>query len=337
MSKINYAALLSALLLSSIAAYYSVIGLATIFSGAFISVLIMGSVLELTKVVTVGWLTTNWNKASTAIKTYLCTSVFILMLITSMGTFGYLSKAHLAQSAQVNQSQFQIQPLEYQLKLEESRLRNAQTSLDTLDKFANSSINQNDGIYIRSRQVNERKRINLEIDDATRKLQNINTQLLPLRTSQQVAQAEVGPLKYIAELIYGSNADVHFDESVRLIIMIIVIVFDPLAIVLLLAANISLGKIGSINTKLWVISRSPKDKKTGFRSAIVSADTEEEAKSIYPGGNHYMFMEDAWYRYNEELEELIPDLQELWINPIEVRAKFIGETSNPKGNIFIKN
>ncbi len=337
MNKINYGALISALLLSSIAAYYSVIGLATIFSGAFISVLIMGSVLEITKVITVGWLSTNWNKASNAIKTYLCISVLILMFITSMGTFGYLSKAHLAQSAQINQSQFQIQPLEYQIKLEESRLRNAQTSLDTLDKFANSSINQNDGVYIRSRQVNERKRISLEIDDATGKLQNLNAQLLPLRTTQQVAEAEVGPLKYIAELIYGSNADAHFDESVRLIIIIIVIVFDPLAIVLLLAANISLGKLGNTNTKLWLISRSPKDKKAGFKSAIVSADTEEEAKAIYPGGNHYMFMEDAWYRYNEELEELIPDLQELWINPTEIRVKLIGETHNPKGNIFIKN
>lgn len=324
MNKINYGALISALLLSSIAAYYSVIGLATIFSGAFISVLIMGSVLELTKVVTVGWLSFNWNKASSAIKTYLCISVLILMFITSMGTFGYLSKAHLQQTESVDINTIQIEQLQSSIDTENRKLKGYQYSLDTLDKQG---------------KISTRKRDNLakEIAISYSKIESLSISLATLKQKNAKTTAEIGPLKYIAEFIYGSNADTHFDESVRLIIMVIVIVFDPLAIVLLLAANISLGRIGNINTKLWLISRSPKDKKAGFKSAIVSADTEEEAKTIYPGGNHYMFMEDAWYRYNEELEELIPDSQELWINPTEVRAKLIGETSNPKGTIFIKN
>ena len=229
------------MLLSTISAFYSIVGLASIFSGAFWAIIILGITLEICKVSSVSWLSYHWKIAPLSLKLYLVPAVITLMLITSMGTFGYLSKAHLAQSAQINQSQFQIQPLEYQLKLEESRLRNAQTSLDTLDKFANSSTNQNDGIYIRSRQANERKRINAEINDSTGKLQNLNTQLLPLRTTQQAAEAEIGPLKYISELLYGKDADNHFDDAVRAVIILIVIVFDPLAIILLIAANFGLA------------------------------------------------------------------------------------------------
>lgn len=229
------------MLLSTISAFYSIVGLASIFSGAFWAIIVLGITLEICKVSSVGWLSSHWSIAPLSLKLYLIPAVLILMLITSMGTFGYLSKAHLAQSAQINQSQFQIQPLEYQIKLEESKLRNAQTSLDTLDKFVNSSTDQNDGIYIRSRQTKERKQINVEIDDSTRKLQNLNAQLLPLRTTQQAAEAEVGPLKYISELLYGKDAENHFDDAVRAVIILIVIVFDPLAIILLIAANFGLA------------------------------------------------------------------------------------------------
>ena len=181
------------------------------------------------------------------------------MLITSMGTFGYLSKAHLAQSAEINQSQFQIQPLEDPIGLEETKLKNAQTSLDTLDRFANTS-DPKDAVYIRSQQKRERLRIDNQIGDSTEKLEALNAKLLPLRTTQQAAEAEVGPLKYISELLYGKDAAGHFDDAVRAVIILIVVVFDPLAIILLIAANFGLAfkvknKYNTSKPKVLEISR----------------------------------------------------------------------------------
>lgn len=230
----------AALLLSAISAFYSIVGLATLFSGAFWAIIVLGITLEICKVSSVGWLSSHWSIAPLSLKLYLIPAVLILMLITSMGTFGYLSKAHLAQSAQINQTQFQIQPLEYQLKLEESKLKNAQTSLDTLDRFANTS-DPKDAVFIRVLQKRERQRINNQISDSTGKLEVLNTKLLPLKTTQQEAEAEVGPLKYISELLYGKDAANHFDDAVRAVIILIVIVFDPLAIILLIAASFGLA------------------------------------------------------------------------------------------------
>ena len=228
------------MLLSTISAFYSIAGLATLFSGAFWAIVVLGITLEICKVSSVGWLSSHWNIAPLSLKMYLIPAVLILMLITSMGTFGYLSKAHLAQSAQIKQSQFQIEPLEYQFKLEQIKLKNAQTSLDTLDRFANTSKTE-DSVFIRSRQKEERQRIDNQISESTEKLEALNANLLPLRNAQQAAEAEVGPLKYISELLYGKNAANHFDDAVRAVIILIVMVFDPLAIILLIAANFGLA------------------------------------------------------------------------------------------------
>ena len=233
---INYIALAVALLLSVIAGYFSVIGLATIFTGAFIAVLVMGGTLEVAKVVTVGWLTRNWSDCPKAIKTYLCAAVVILMVITSMGTFGYLSRAHLETSNGMQQSQLQIQPLETQLDLVEGRLKNAQTSLNNLDRVVAESDVDRATILIRQQRT-QRRDLEATISSASREIQDINTKLLPLKSAQATTEAEIGPLKYIAEMIYGADAESHFDTAVRFVIIIIVLVFDPLAIVLLIAAN----------------------------------------------------------------------------------------------------
>lgn len=236
---VNYIALGTALLLSIIAGYFSVVGLATIFSGAYYPVLLMATSLELGKVVSVGWLSRNWESAPKIIRYYLCVSVGILMIITSMGTFGYLSNAHLATSNEVEQAQLQIQPLETQLQLAERKLRNAQTSLDSLDSIvANSDIDN--ASKVRNRQRTERFALANEIRTAAREVEVANSKLLPLRSAQASTEAEIGPLKYIAELVYGAEAKDHFDSAVRFVIIILVLVFDPLAIVLLIAANFGL-------------------------------------------------------------------------------------------------
>ena len=158
------------------------------------------------------------------------------MLITSMGTFGYLSRAHLATTNQVEQSQLQLQPLQMQLDLAQRKLRNAQTSLDSLDRLV-AEADSKQASRIRNRQRSERATLATEISDSSREIQSINASILPLRSQQATTEAEIGPLKYIAELVYGEDAKNHFDSAVRFVIIILVLVFDPLAIVLLIAAN----------------------------------------------------------------------------------------------------
>lgn len=233
---IHKIALVTALAISAIAGYFSVIGLATIFTGAYWSVIVMAAALEIGKVVTVGWLSRNWDDAPKVIKYYLGVSVGILMIITSLGTFGYLSKAHLETTNQVQQSGLQIQPLETQLQLAERKLRNAQTSLDSLDRIV-AGVDVEEASKLVQRQRAQRRNLDTEIGNAAKEIEDINAKLVPLRTQQAQTEAEVGPLKYVAELVYGEDAKSHFDSAVRFVIIIIVFVFDPLAIVLLIAAN----------------------------------------------------------------------------------------------------
>ena len=236
---IGHLAVISAIFLSCVSAYFSVTGMALLFSGSSIAVMIMASSLEFSKIVSAAWLQHNWNNAPRFIKLYLVCATFVLILLTSMGTFGYLSKAHLLATESIQVSQLQIQPLEYQINLEERKLKNAQTSLDTLDRLVLSS-DQKDALLIRQRQARERKVLGDEINLSIGQIQSINAKLIPYKEVSQRGQDEVGPLKYIAEMIYGKDAPNHFDESVRIVITFIVIVFDPLAIVLLLAGTSSI-------------------------------------------------------------------------------------------------
>jgi len=247
----------AAILLSCVSGYFSVVGLATLFSGAFIAVVIMASTLEGAKVISAAWLKTNWSIASGFLKVYLTAAVVLLSFITSMGTFGYLSRAHLATADNAQLSQLQIQPLQDQIDLEQRKLKNAQTSLDTLDLFANTS-DPKDAVFVRSRQKAERQRIDNEIGDATGKLETLNAKLLPLKTKQAVITSDIGPLKYVAEMIYGKDASQHFDQAVRLVISMIVLVFDPLAIVLLLAATTGIKYQPIVETVATKTKRKPK-------------------------------------------------------------------------------
>jgi hypothetical protein len=233
---VNQLAVLAALFLSCVSAYFSITGMAMLFSGATVAVMIMATALEFSKVISAAWLQRNWKTSSVFIRAYLVLATVILILLTSMGTFGYLSRAHLATADSLQLSQLQIQPLQDQISFEQRKLKNAQTSLDTLDRFANNS-DPKDAVYIRSRQKGERQRIDNQINDTTERLEALNAKLLPLKTKEAMATSDIGPLKYIAEMIYGKNASDHFDETVRFVIIFIVMVFDPLAIILLLAGN----------------------------------------------------------------------------------------------------
>jgi len=212
--------LLSALLLSGIAGYYSILGLAAIFTGAFWPLVFMGSVLELSKLVTTSWLYRNWKTCPFLLKTYLTSAVVILMLITSMGIFGFLSKAHIDSTMDSGANTVEIKILTQQEKITKERLEYL------LARAKDPSTASN--------------RLDKQIQDTQKELTEINKKRLPLLKESNKLVAEVGPIKYVGDMIYGTDDDNAIDKAVRLVIMLIMVVFDPLAVLLLIAANISM-------------------------------------------------------------------------------------------------
>jgi len=235
-------ALIAGLLLSGTAAFYSIIGLLAIFPGAIVPITLMGGSLEFAKLVAASWLYRHWSIAPKIIKGYFVFAIIVLMFITSLGTFGYLSKVHLESSIGVADNSLEIAKIEQQIISQQRQIESAQRSLDSLDSVVEKSFF--DGAKIRSQQKAERTALNNTIENSDAKIDELNTQLVPLRRSNIESEAKIGPLKYIAELIYGKdNAKDYFDSAVRFVIILIVLVFDPLAVLLLIAANISYNQM----------------------------------------------------------------------------------------------
>ena len=207
----------TAIALSGIAAYYSVIGLAQIFPGSFWPIILMGSILEVAKLVTVSWLYNNWNNTIRVMRYYFLSAIVLLMVITSMGIFGYLSKAHLDSNVILGANTVQLKTLETQEKIAKDRL----TYL--LQRAGDPATASN--------------KIDKQIQDTQIELKRISTEKLPLMAEENKLSAEIGPIKYIAELFYSKDDPGFIDKAVRAVIMIIIIVFDPLAVLLLIAAN----------------------------------------------------------------------------------------------------
>ena len=208
---------LTAIGLSGIAAYYSVIGLAQIFPGSYWPIIVMGSVLEVSKLVTVSWLYNNWNDTVRIMRYYFLSAIVLLMLITSMGIFGYLSKAHLDTNIVVGANSVQLKTLDTQEKIAKERLT-----------------------YLLQRAgdpATATRKIDVQIQETQAELKRISTEKLPLLSEENKLTAEIGPIKYIAELFYSKDDPNFIDKAVRSVILIIIIVFDPLAVLLLIASN----------------------------------------------------------------------------------------------------
>ena len=298
-----YLTFLCAIALSAIAGYYSIIGLAAIFVGAFWPVVLMGSVLEVSKLVTASWLYRNWKIAPFLLRTYLTFAVLIIMLITSMGIFGFLAKAHIDSTLNSNANNVELKTLTIQEKITRDRLdyliaraKDPSTASDKLDR---------------------------QIQTTQKELTDISKRKLPLLKEDVKLTADVGPIKYVAELIYG-NADDGIDKAVKLVIMIIMVVFDPLAVLLLIAANISLKQREEVvgptdeeveETNKWFESMKAKTRKLDEdrieieKENITSVEEEPEfvKKTIHTGIGRYeehmvpVKKLEPKYDYNDEL------------------------------------
>ena len=238
-----YLTLLTALAISGVAAYYSIIGLVAIFSASVIPIAVMGVVLETGKLVSAAWLYHYWKNVNKLLKTYLISAVVILMFITSMGIFGFLSKAHIEQTSVQSDNTIQIESIESQIQRQQKDIERAELQLGLLDDALKKYVELGavtKSINARQGQEEERYALTTIINNATDTIATLTKQKYELRTKENELIAEVGPIKYIAELVYGNSDTNTLEEAVRWVIIIIVFVFDPLAVLLLISANISL-------------------------------------------------------------------------------------------------
>jgi hypothetical protein len=244
----GYFTLFVALIISAVAAYYSIVGLTAIFSAAVIPILIMGASLEVGKVTAAVWLKLNWHRANFTYKLYLVPAVAFLMLLTSMGIFGFLSKAHSDQNMVSSDSMAKVAIYDEKIKTAKDNIDANRKALKQMDEAVDQSMARSadekgaaNAVAIRRGQLKERQRLQSEITVEQKVVARLSEERAPLAAEYRKIEAEVGPIKYIAALVYGDNPDTNvLEKAVRLVIIIIVAVFDPLALVLILAAQQSI-------------------------------------------------------------------------------------------------
>ena len=236
----NVLALTAGIAISAISAWYSIVGLTAIFAGAFWSIVIMGATLEIGKIVTATYLYRNWKSLSLLITTYFISAVMILMAITSMGTFGYLSKAHIEHTSDSQNIDAKLERIDQMITRERERIVRAERVQSQLDASINSLIDQKYvviGLEARRKQESERKDIAERIREYQTTIDKLTDEKIPLQQSMRDARREVGPIRYVAELIYGSSDTELMEKSIRGIIILLVLVLDPLAILLIMVST----------------------------------------------------------------------------------------------------
>ena len=243
--RFGYFTLFVAFVISAVAEYYSIIGLTSIFSAAFWSVVIMGASLGVGKLTATLWLKINWSRSPVAFKIYLVPAVVILMFLTSVGCFGYLSKAHSDQTLVSGDVTSKIAIYDEKIKTEKENIEANRKALKQMDEGVDQVLGRSTdekgadkAVALRRAQQKERVRLQNEISQSQKSIAELNDARAPIAAEVRKVEAEVGPIKYIAALIYGDNPDANvLEKAVRWVIILIVIVFDPLALTLILAAN----------------------------------------------------------------------------------------------------
>jgi len=244
---VAYLALLSGLTISVVAIWYSVAGLVSIFAAAVVPIIVMGVALEVSKLIATVWLKQNWKRAPVYIKAYMSLAVAILMIITSMGIFGFLSKAHSDQSLVSGDVQSRIAVYDEKIKTSQDTIDVNRKALKQLDEAVDqvmgrstSETGADKAVAIRKSQARERTRMLAEIAAEQKAITKFREERAPIAAEVRKVEAEVGPVKYIAAFVYGDNPDANvLEKAVTWVIIIIVSVFDPLAVILLLASQYS--------------------------------------------------------------------------------------------------
>ena len=293
---------ITAIALSGIAAYYSVIGLAQIFPGSYWPIIIMGSVLEAAKLVTVSWLHTHWKDTFSVLKVYFLIAVILLMAITSMGIFGYLSKAHIEHSSSIS-------PLVEKEMIYEEKIKTLKETIETnrknvlqldaaVDQVMARSADERGAErsnQIRKAQQKERLRAADEIARAQTEIQKITEEKSPISLEIKKAESDLGPIKYVADVVYGTQDRDLIDKAVRLVIFVIIVVFDPLAVLLLIASNQTYRRIKEERPKRKIKKAVTKKK--------IDKDDTSSIESFLVDDNHQVIPKDKIANMNGDMNE----------------------------------
>jgi hypothetical protein len=349
--------LASAITISVIAAWYSIAGLTAIFAAAVVPVIIMGGSLELGKIVATVWLHNNWKRVGWLYKTYLVPAIVFLMLLTSMGIFGFLSKAHSDQSLVSGDAMSKIAIYDEKITAERDNITAAKKALEQMNTQVDQMMGRTDSdkgaeraVSIRRAQAKERNALQVDITRAQKNIQALQQERAPLAAEFRKVEAEVGPIKYIAAFIYGDNPDTNvLERAVRWVIILIVIVFDPLALCLILAANKQLewarhGQGG------WVHDEEPKPIIPIVTEAIitpprapeppeVTVEEEEAFANMHTEANRYFANAEAKSDQvkHDELDIPVMENEEMWSQRVidEANEK-IAEIEIQEPEIFVE-
>ncbi len=244
---IAYLTLISGLLISGVAEYYSIVGFTAIFAAAVIPVIIMGIALGVGKISATLWLKQNWEVAPWTVRIYLLVAIFVLMCVTSLGIFGFLSKAHSDQTLVSGDVQSKIAVYDEKIKTAKDNIDANRKALKQMDEAVDQVMGRSTdekgadkAVAIRRGQSKERARLLAEIQAEQKTITQLSEERAPIAAEVRKVEAEVGPIKYIAAFIYGDNTDANIlEKAVTWVIILLIVVFDPLAVILLLASQIS--------------------------------------------------------------------------------------------------
>jgi hypothetical protein len=316
---LGFFTLLIAMAISGVAAYYSILGLVAIFAAAALPVIIMGSVLEAGKIMTAIWLHRNWDRANLAYKLYLVPSVIFLMLLTSLSVFGFLSKAHLDQAVPTSDVAAQIELVDTKIVTQRENINAARKVLTQMDGAVDAVLSRSNNEQgarnannLRNQQAKDRTKLQDDIGKAQTEIAKLNEERAVIARDLRKIEAEVGPVKYVAALIYGDNPDANLlERSVRWVIILIVAVFDPLAIVLILAGT----KQMQWGMEAWRARRVEKAKP--FQDARMIAELHEMVNKLTEENEQF-------YTQNQELLKLEQDYKDNIVELMHVRLR-VGE------------
>ncbi|MDR3503056.1 MAG: hypothetical protein P4L79_10805 [Legionella sp.] len=240
---LNLLVLLAALTITSISGYVSVIGLTALFSAAssYYVIIALATSLEFAKVAAVSWLHSYWHKSNKLLKTYLILVICLLMVTNSISAFGYLSRAHLETESQLSSTNsVELVTVTSNLKFQVDTLKDLDSQIKQIDDSVNKLMDLkkvNSSISAATTQRKQREVLNVKRMDIQKVIGDLQTKKAVLDNQTKKAELEIGPLKYVAEIIYGSSDPALLEKAVRFVISLIVLVFDPLAVALLVAAN----------------------------------------------------------------------------------------------------
>jgi hypothetical protein len=326
---IAYLALISGLSISAVAVYYSVAGLVSIFSAAVVPIVVMGVALEVSKLIATLWLKLNWQRAPVFIKTYMTIAVGILMIITSMGIFGFLSKAHSDQSLVSGDVQSKIAVYDEKIKVAKDNIDANRKALKQMDEAVDQVMGRSTtetgadkAVAIRRGQAKERTRLLSDIAAEQKTIARLSEERAPIAAEVRKVEAEVGPIKYIAAFIYGDNPDANvLEKAVTWVIIIIVSVFDPLAVILLLASQYSFQ---------WFRKQ---DEEAEGDSPVRIQETEQPTVTPTPPVEDFKFL--------PEYDEITPnypasdtDIDELATAKQDARTAVVGDVSIKDEPVF---